>query len=321
MSDESEARAAAREKARLNRRRQRRRASGGRWLIRGGIVVVLAAAVIAVVLVLRGGRAPSGPSPANMAGDGITLGAGLVAERTADSPAAPPETAGSGSATATSTATSTPAPSAETVRIAVYVDYLSPGSAAFSEADGDYVRDLVRSGAATVTYHPVVLTTSPAEGTRYSQRAAATAACVATYSPDSFFDFDRRLLARQPAAGETGPTNAQLVALVRGVPGIQGSDRLARCITDQDYATWATDATARAGDGPIPGSSVSRVTSAPTILVDGHRYRYSTPFTAAEFSSFVVTAAGNRYTGSATPAPTASGSPVPGRSKVGTPAR
>lgn len=337
MSDENQRRAAAREKARLMRRRQRRRASGGRWAIRGGIAVVVVAAVVTVVLVLRGGPAPSGPHPENMAGDGITLRAGLVADRTAGSPAAPPSasaspttappaTAGSGSPTTTPTPTSTSA--APTVRISVYVDYLSPDSAAFAKADGSYIRDLVRSGAATVTFHPVVFSTPQSEGTKYSQRAAATAACVATYSPDAFFAFDQRLLARQPAAGVAGPTNAQLVSLVKDVPGIRMTGRLSRCITDQDYAMWAADATDRASAGPIPGSSIGTVTSAPTILVDGHRYRYSTPFTTAEFSAFVVTTGGNSYSDSdaatdtptPTPTPTASGSPVPGRTKVGTPA-
>lgn len=326
MTDESHRRAAAREKARLNRRRQRRRASGGRWAFRGGVAVVVVAAVVAVVLVLRGGSSSTtGPHPENMAGDGITLGKGLVADRTPGSPAAPPSTASASPTAASPTAaapTSTATSSAATVRIAIYVDYQSPVSASFSKADGEYIRGLVRSGAATVTFHPLALLSAQSQGTRYSERAAATAACVATYSPDAYFDFDRRMLERRPAVDTAGPTNAELVALVKGVAGIQRTSDLSRCITEQDYATWAVDATRRAQAGPIAGSALASVSTVPTVLVDGHRYRYSTPFTIAEFSNFVVTTAGNSYSDSATatPTPTATGSPVPGRAKVGTPA-
>ncbi|AMM19936.1 hypothetical protein AX769_06895 [Frondihabitans sp. PAMC 28766] len=202
----------------------------------------------------------------------------------------------------------------------------------------------MKSGAATVTYHPLAILTSQSLGTKYSVRSANAAACVATYSPDAFFDFNAAMFAKQPAENTSGLSNAQLVSLVNGVDGITSTSRIDKCISDETYASWVADATQRALSGPIPGARISKIASTPTVLANGQQYKYSTPFTVEEFSNFVVTAAGNSYSAdptatatptptatggsaetatakpTATPTPTASGSPVPGVKKIGTPA-
>lgn len=312
-------RAAAREKAQLGRRRRRRLASGSRWAIRGVVGLAVLAAVALIVVLVRGGTpATGGPSPANMAGDGITIGKGLVAERT-----------GSAAATAAPTATSTAAAS-DTVHIVVYLDYLCPMCASFEKTNGTYIEGLLASKAATVTYHPLSMPTTDSDGSDYSKRAANTAACVANFSPDSYFDVNRALFDRQPKAGAAGLTNAQLRRLVQNVDGLKSSDRIARCITSGTYEPWVADATQRATDGPISDASITKIAATPTILVNGQEYKYSTPFTVDEFRNFVVTAAGNSYSDNAsasatpTPTPTATGtstaSPKPSQSKIGTPA-
>ena len=67
--------------------------------------------------------------------------------------------------------------------------------------------------------------TSKSNGTKYSVRAAAASACVATHAPDSFFAFNHALLSQQPAMESDGLTDRELADL-----GIMRSDipRIAR---------------------------------------------------------------------------------------------
>ena len=257
QGDRGHRRQAAREKAQLARRRQKRRARGGRWAIQGGVAVLVIAVAIAVVVVVRSGNGASGATPRNMAGDGITIGRGLVAERT-----------GAAASASTPSASSTAARS-DTVAIDVYADYLCPICGSFEKTDTAYIRGLVKSGAATVTYHPVAILTSQSLGTKYSVRSANAAACVATYSPDAFFDFNAAMFAKQPAENTSGLSNTQLVSLVTGVDGITATAQIRKCITDETYASWVADATQRALSGPIPGARISKS----HVDADGARQR------------------------------------------------
>jgi protein-disulfide isomerase len=293
-------REAARQKARLSRRKQKRRARTGRFFLQGGLAIVLIAIVVGVVLVIRGLNGPVGPGPANMAGDGITIGKGFKAVQT--DPVA---------ASVTPTATSSTA-AADTVDIAVYYDYLCPVCGSFEKTNNEYIRGLVKSGAATVSYHPIAILSNQSLGTKYSNRAANAAACVANDSPDSFFDFNTALFAKQPKEGTAGLTDPQLISVAKGVDGMANTSRISKCITDQTYKSWVTSATQRALDGPIAGTDVAKISSTPTVLVNGQLYKYSTPFTTDEFSNFIVTAAGNTFaTASPTPTPTPSRTPTP----------
>lgn len=301
-------RAAAREKARLARQRQKRRARTGRFALQGGIAVVLIAIVVGVVLVIRGLTGPAGPGPANMAGDGITIGKGLTALHT--DPLA---------ASATPTVTPTGAAS-DTVDISLYYDYLCPVCGSFEKTNNDYIKGLVNSGAATITYHPIAILSNQSLGTKYSNRAANAAACVANDSPDSFFAVNTALFSRQPKEGTAGLTDAQLIKVVSGVDGITHKAGIARCITKQTYKSWVTSATQRALDGPIAGSAIKKISSTPTVLVNGELYKYSTPFTTDEFSNFVVTAAGNTFaTATPTPTPSPTGTTAPSANPSTTP--
>lgn len=287
----TERRAAAREKARLARQRQKRRQRQGRWALQGGLVLVAVAIVVGVVLVISNSIRPAGPGPENMASDGIKIGADLQAVTTAalgpDDEPVPSET----------TAAS------DTVDIVVYLDYLCPICGQFEAANNSYIEGLVSSGAATIEYHPVAILTNQSAGTRYSNRAANAAACVANYSPNSFFDVNAALFEAQPEEGTRGLDDSQLKDLVTGVEGLQQSSRIESCIDEEQFASWVSAATERAVEGPIPNSDLPGLQGTPTVLVDGQRYDYSTPFTQEEFSNFVVTAAGNSYSETASPTP------------------
>ncbi|ROQ37559.1 thioredoxin-like protein [Frondihabitans sp. PhB188] len=294
----------AREKARLARARQKARARRGRWALIAGVAVVVVALIVGVGYAVVSSVPDAATNPRNMAGNGITIGKGLKLV-SGDS------TTTSASADPTSTAT---AGSADTVKISIYLDYLCPVCGGFEKANNDYIKGLVQSGAATVEYHPIAILTNSSLGTKYSQRAAASAACVATYSPDSFFDFNTAMFDRQPEEQTAGLTNAQLVTLIKGVSGITDTDKIQKCVTDQTYAPWVLTATQQALTGPLDGTDVKKVAGTPTVLVNGQQYKYTTPFTNEEFSNFIVTAAGNSYTDTATATPTPTPTPTPTKS-------
>jgi len=285
-------RAAAREKAQLARKKQKRRQRTGRWALQGGLGLVVIAIIVGVVLVITNSIKPAGPGPANMASDGIRIGQDFVAQTT------PALGAGDEPVPTETTA------AADTVDIVVYVDYLCPICGEFEAANNDYIAGLVSSGAATVEYHPVAILTNSSLGTKYSNRAANAAACVANYSPDSFFDFNTALFEQQPEEGTRGLDDSQLADIATGVDGVQQASAITTCIDDQEFASWVSAATERVLDGPLPNSDVQSFRGTPTVLVNGQQYEFSRPFTNDEFRNFVVTAAGNSYSDSSTATPT-----------------
>ncbi|CAI7647302.1 unnamed protein product [Penicillium discolor] len=100
--------------------------------------------------------------------------------------------------------TPSPEPSAAgAVEVHVYVDYLSPDAGKFERANARLLAQWIEDGAATVSYHPVALLTASSNGTKYSLRSAAAAACVATHSPDQFYAFNHDLLDDQPDEATT----------------------------------------------------------------------------------------------------------------------
>jgi protein-disulfide isomerase len=319
-------RATAREKARLGRQRRRRRARGTRYAILGGAALVVLALVVGGVFAVFNSIHPAGPGPANMAGDGITIGKNFQAVPAAASQSPASQSPASQSPGSQSPASQSPgshspsaAPSAtktsaagQTVKIVVYADYLCPICGSFETTNDAYIRGLVRSGAATVEYHPIAILTNQSLGTKYSQRAANAGACVADHSPNSYFAFNSAMFARQPKEGTSGLSNDQLISLVKGLRSVSHVPEISRCITDQTYASWVVQATQRALAGPIPGAAISKIRSTPTILVNGEQYKYTTPFTTDEFSNFVVTAAGNSYadTATTTATPTSTATPT-----------
>jgi len=303
-------RAAARQKAQLARQKQKRRQRAGKWFIQGGLAIVVVAIVVGVVLVITNSIRPAGPGPANMASDGIRIGQDFVAETT-------PALAADEEPEATETTASS-----DTVDIVVYLDYLCPICGAFEAANNEYISGLVSSGAATVEYHPIAILTNSSLGTKYSNRAANAAACVANYSPDSFFDFNTAMFEQQPEEGTRGLDDSALADIATGVDGVQQASQIRQCIDDQEFASWVTAATERVLDGPLPNSDVETFAGTPTVLVNGQQYDPSLPFTNEEFRNFVITAAGNSYAdaGSASPTPSATPSATPAPSETPAPA-
>lgn len=261
--------------------------------LRGGIGVLIIAIALVIFFVVRGSIPTAVDGPLNMISDGIVIGKGNKAVPTAaltkdEKPVA----------TVRDKKTSV-------VSIRMYVDYFCPVCESFESTNRTQLSSWLKSGAITLEIHPIALFDRNSLGTAYATRAANAGACVANYSPDSYWEFTQRIFAKQPAQNTAGLTNAQIVDVIRS----SGADNLAsirRCVNSERFKTWVSESTDRAIAGPLPDSSVKSVTEAPVVIVDGQEY----PITSADvasadaFTSFVEQTAGSQFDSGSSPSPT-----------------
>ncbi|ALJ19650.1 DsbA family protein [Microbacterium sp. No. 7] len=306
-------REAVRQKAEQVRVKQRRTRVLRRSALGAGAVVAVGAVAVAVVWAV--GSAIDRPqlSPRTATGDGFavtSIGAAVVSDQVSvpDAPVTPtPDLARE-----ESTVPVEPTPAAETpeVEIQVYLDYLSPGARQWQLANAKQLTTWVDSGAVSLSYHPVSMLTAKSNGTKYSLRAAAAAACVAQHAPETFFTFNGELLANQPAIDSDGFSDVELADLAQA-SGVDDPKTVRACIEEGDYLSWVKAATERAVAG-IPGADGLALTGTPTIIVNGQKYegRLEDP---AEFAQFVLTSASGAFykNQSATPTPTPTATPTP----------
>ncbi|UFS59533.1 DsbA family protein [Subtercola endophyticus] len=286
--NKNQRREAAREKAKALREAQHKKDVRNRAILFSGIGVVVIAIIVCVALILVSSMKTAGPGPANMASDGIKIGTNNVAVTT------PALAAGQ-----------QPTPSATNAAgvldIRVYIDYMCPYCGQFETTNLTQIDKWVNQGAATYEVHPLSLLDRSSLGTKYSTRAANAAACVANYSPNNFFDFSSLLFANQPQENTSGLTDAQLQGFATQA-GVSSSDQINACITNGDFKNWVADATTRATTEPLPGSTVSKVTGTPTVLVNGQQYQGSLT-DANAFANFVLQVSGQESTATPTPTP------------------
>ncbi|QAY73305.1 hypothetical protein ET445_08060 [Agromyces protaetiae] len=297
----NERRDAAREKARILREEQKKRDRRKKLLIQGGVVVAVIAVAALIVGIVIQNTQPAGPGPRNMASDGIVLSGVDGTITAAETKALQPD--------------DDPIPtvqddSGDVANIVMYVDYLCPFCGQFETTNGENIRTLVESGAATLEVHPIAILTNRSAGTQYSLRAANAAACVADNSPNSFFDFNQILFANQPEEGSTGLTDDELKSLA-GQAGVSNLSEVERCIGSKQFKAWVQASTARALGGPIPNSDIPNVQGTPTVLVNGKSYGGSLE-DPEEFQAFVTQAASESSLDTdaeATPTPTPTPTP------------
>ncbi|HWH25188.1 MAG TPA: thioredoxin domain-containing protein [Pseudolysinimonas sp.] len=293
------AREAARERA-LQLRDEQKKMDRRRRLMGAGIVVGSVLVIVAVVTALalsQGTRTQRGP--ANMLSDGIKMGVGEAAERTVGlAPGATPRAFAAND------------PSVTDIRI--YVDYLCERCGAFQRSNGAQLTGWLTSGAATVEVHPVALLTTNSAGTQYSLRAANAAACVAQYSPDTFYRFHTSLLSDQPKEGTAGLSDEQLIDRAKDA-GVRSLSTIGECIHGQRFKSWVQAATSRALAGPLPNTELDAIPGPLTVVVNGSAYSYTSKSTAVEFAQFVQLAAGQTFAkkSSSTPSPSPSATPAP----------
>jgi protein-disulfide isomerase len=265
----------AREKARAMREKQSKKSKRNKFVVQTslalGVIGVIALVTVFIITSLR----PPGPGPANMQSDGVKIGEGLIAERT---PALLPD--------------ELPTPSEENAdgvpAINIFVDYSCPACAQFETVYGELLRTWAESGTATVEYHILAFRDAQTAGTRYATRSANSAACVAEFSPDTFFVYNDLLLRSQPLPPASYElTNAQMGELAAAA-GVENLQQIEECIADETFSNWVSQATARAmSTGPLPvrNSEIPLVVGTPTILVNGKKYE---PETHGDLASFVA---------------------------------
>jgi len=296
-ASKNERRDAAREKARAMREQQRKRERRNRLFLQGGIGVVVVVVAVVVALVLWTSRATPSAGPVNMQSDGILIGKDFKAVQT---PAIP--------------VGGQPVPTvrdkkSSVVSIRIYLDYFCPICNEFETANYDQISSWVKSGAATIEIHPISILDRSSLGTRYSSRAANAAGCVATYAPNDFWAFTHEMYLKQPTEDTVGLTNAQIVGVIKDAK-VSDISAITKCVNDERYKSWVTDATNRALNGPLPDANVKNVTGTPTVIVDGQQFPItdSSVSSASAFATFVEQAASASATTS-TPTPTPS--PIP----------
>lgn len=300
-------REAVREKAQQVQTRQSR-ARVMRRIVIGAVAVVAVGAIgTAVAMAVTSSMTEPTLSPSGLDDDGVVVR--NVSEGDAEEVPATPAPEDSTAAGDETDATATPAPeeTAAAVDIHIYVDYLSPGAGDFERANARQLVNWINQGAVTVSYHPVSMLTASSNGTKYSLRSAAAAACVASHSPDQFYAYNHQLLLDQPEVDSSGRTDVELADLAVAV-GVNDPQTVRSCIEDEDFVSWAKEATSRALAGPLAGSKDLTLTSAPMIVVNGEAYAGSLT-DPAEFSQFVLTVASDTEA-TPTPEPTETATPT-----------
>lgn len=291
----NEKREAAREKARIQREEQKKKDRRTKFILQGSIIVAALAIIAVVAIVIVGSIKPVGPGPANMASDGIQIGAGSIATTT---PALKVD------------ADPVPNKRADGVLdIQTYVDYLCPICDQFEKTNGPYITSLLENDGATLEIHPIAILDRLSQGTKYATRSANAASCVANYSPNQFFDFHNALFDNQPVENTPGLTDDEMIALTVKAK-VEKPEKVAECIKDQTFKAWVTASTTRALNGPIPNSNVKQVTGTPTIIVNGVKYEGAVD-DLASFQAFVIQAAGADFNQSSTSTPTPTPTPTP----------
>ena len=274
----NERRAEAREKARQLREQESKKSKRKKVILQSSLVVGTLAIIGVVTFFVVSSITPPGPGPLNMQADSIKIGQGFTAERT---PALEPEQL-----------PVLPQTNGDQVpNISIFVDYSCPACKQFEEIHNPLLRTWLESGTVTVSYHPISFRDAQTAGQRYATRAANSAACVANFAPDSYFDYNELLLAAQPIPPESvSLSNNQLIELTGAVVPADTAGDIAQCIRDESFADWVGDATRRAMQtGPVPVKNVEipLVTGTPTILVNGKQYSWTG--NPADLAAFVAT--------------------------------
>lgn len=202
--------------------------------------------------------------------------------------------------TAASTPTPTPSPGATAVptspvKIITYVDYQCPYCAYFENANMDQIKGWLDTGIATLEVRPLSFLDGRGSPNEYSSRAANATACVATYSPNSYFAFSQALFRNQPEEGTAGPSNSELFDTAKTV-GIENDASVEKCISEKSFGKWILKTTDDAFKNPVAeapaGFDLAR-RGTPTVFVNGQLYEGAVD-NAAQFAQFVMgIAAGN----------------------------
>jgi protein-disulfide isomerase len=264
----SEQREAARAKAKAMREQQKKGDKRNRILIQIGIVTSVLVASGAIAFAVFSASTQSQAVPVNATfNNGVKVGSDLKLYTPEFSP---PET------------------QPDPIEIIIYIDYQCPICAIFELPNAEQLKNWVSTGVATLEMHPISFLDGRGSPNAFSSRAANASLCVADYSPDSFFSYNTRLFQAQPAEGQRGPENSDMIAFAEEV-GATNLEQVSSCINSKMFGSFIKDATEKALSEPIPGTDL-RVTGTPAIFVEGVQYTWETAdelASPARFAQFI----------------------------------
>ncbi|MCC3276726.1 DsbA family protein [Arthrobacter sp. zg-Y20] len=259
----SERTAAAREQARAMREAQQKKEHRNRLLIRWGVVVAILAVVALVAAIVVNNvnsKVPSsGESPANANEyGGFTLTSTSALEPTepfdvdVDSLGEAPDQADENAPVPPGITAGEPG---QPIPLVEYVDINCVHCADFAATYDDQIAKWLDAGEITYEYRTVAFLDGGSP-TNYSSRGANAAACVASESPESYWDFMKAIFA-QHANGEVD--NAGLVDMAAAAGA--DADAVESCIDDGTYRPFVKYADQMARIDGISGT--------PTAFVNG----------------------------------------------------
>lgn len=265
----SEQREAARAKAAELRARNQKNAARKKALAVGGSIVGALAVVGLVVAIIITSQPKPVVEPDNLqANGGIKIGTSLAAFTDSVTP------------------TVTPGVDGSIPTLVTYVDYQCPACQAFELNNVAQIRQWVTEGRLALEVRPISFL-DRASLNNYSSRAANAAYCVASKSPDNFFDFNELLFNNQPAENSAGPENSALLGWAKDA-GVTNLSAVESCVNGSVHNSWIDAFTTKALSEPIADSKDgSSVSGTPTIMMNGEIFTgdYTN---AAEFSQWVL---------------------------------
>lgn len=292
---------AARERAAENRRAAARKAKRNRIVLFSsiGLIVVAIAVIITLVIVNVAQRNAAlqvtANGPKNMASGGLVLTSTTQAASTAPSKTTKPT-----------------AKNSSKVQVQIYLDVQCPYCNQFETAAHDYIGQQLDAGKLTYEIHPVVFINE------YSGRGANAFACVANTEPQREWDYLNLLYQNQPSEETQGGLPTSKLVNLAAQAGVKEASTLACIKDDARYSQWLTATTTAATTKGAAGTDAGKITSTPTVIVDGKKVTFTTDY-LGDFEKAVQAAAAAKHitlaksaTPSSTPsvAPTASSTPT-----------
>lgn len=143
------------------------------------------------------------------------------------------------------------------VTVDVYLDYMCPACKQFEQSSATTLDQWVSQGKVKLVLHPLAFLNRFSNGTQYSTRSAAAAACA--NDGGKLWEYSKALYNQQPAEGSSGLTDDQLIQIGGSVGLVDPS--FASCVRDGKYTSWTQHANDEAAK--------RKINATPTVYVDG----------------------------------------------------
>lgn len=148
------------------------------------------------------------------------------------------------------------------VAIDLYIDFQCPFCRQFELGSGATLNQMIATGQARVTYHPLSFF-DRFSSTRYSSRAASAAGCA--IDAHVYPKFQQLLFEQQPPEGGVGLPDEKIIALGRQAGAGAQFDG---CVREQRYAPWVTALTTHATDAGVDSTPDLQVNGDPVDHTD-----------------------------------------------------